>query len=238
MNYQNLVKKLIAEARGAIQYKKLEQPWLVLTIVAMLPIMAVCCLLIGFYYALLFLYNAMLSPVSYLESWLDERKEGIMHATQAVLYFVALPFIFFCRVILSIISFFFYFLWFELMVFTYLATLGGVRWQPFINTATFDKEYSWKLAPGETGRRVYTIASFSLLVLWISLWLTANITGSLDMLGVANVVRLLYLAVVIIVNPIIFKKQEYSECETNVSGENANEEATEAAAEVDTDIDL
>ena len=45
-------------------------------------------------------------------------------------------------------------------------------------------------------------------------------------------------AVVLIINPIIFKKQELSECETQVNEENTIEEATEAAAEVYADIDL
>ena len=100
MNYQHQIKNLLAEAREGIRYRGMSQGARVLTIIAMLPVYAAACVAIAFYYVNLFFYNALLSPVSYLESWLEERQDKVQHATQAVLYFVCIPFIFFNRVLM------------------------------------------------------------------------------------------------------------------------------------------
>lgn len=222
MNYQQQIKNLLAESREGIRYRRMSQGTRVLTIIAMLPIYAAACVAIAFYYVNLFFYNALLSPVSYLESWLEERQDKVQHATQAVLYFVCIPFIFFNRVLMSLMSFSFYFQWFLLQVIIYLATLGGIKWQPSINEASFKKR-SYEFKPGEVGTMVFTILAFGAFALYVLLLLIVNVGEVWEIYEFCNVVGWLYSAMVLIVNPILFRKKEIVEAEAEAY------EATEEA---------
>ena len=225
MEYQKLIKDLLAEAKEGIRYKQLDKSFRVLTIIAMLPVLAINCILIAMYYVLLFLYNALLCPVNYLESWQESKKEGVQHATQAVIYFVSMPFVFFCRALLSFISFFFYFLWFETMAVTYLSTLGGIRWQPFINTAKFDKKYNWELKPSANGTKIFSIISFVVFVLFVLLMVVVYVAEVYDLYSVAIFMGLVYAVIVVVVNPILFKKTEKVETIENTVAEENSEPA-------------
>ncbi len=224
MNYQQQLKSLLAEAKEGLRYADMSSGTRAFTIIAMLPIYAITCILIASYYVLLFLYNAFLSPTSYLEQWVEEKQDQVQHATQAVLYFVCMPFIFFCRVIISFMSFYFYFLWFEIMVFTYLSTLGGIMWQPSINTATFDGEHTFVLKPGETGTTVFSILSFGACALYVLLLLLMYVGEIWDLYEFCNLIGWIYFAMILLVNPILFKKTEVSEEEIEAEAEEAKAE--------------
>jgi hypothetical protein len=92
---------------------------------------------IGFWFTWFF-FKALSAPVDYLQKWLNSQKEGLQHATQAVLYFVCIPVIFTQHVTLAFNAFSFFFQWFGLMIQAYVLTLGAVRWQPVISEAKFD----------------------------------------------------------------------------------------------------
>ena len=227
MNYEQQIKNLLAEAKEGLRYEDMSREMKVITKIAMLPIYAITCILIASYYVLLFLYNAFLAPTAYLEEWLDKRQENVQHATQAVLYFVCIPFIFFCRVIISFMSLYFYFLWFEIMVFTYLSTLGGIIWQPSINTATFDDEHTFVLKPGETGTRVFSILAFGSCAIYVFTLLLMYVGEIWDVYDFCNFIGWVYLAIITIVNPILFKKTEVIEEEVAASEEETAESESE-----------
>ena len=87
-----------------------------------------------------FFFKAIAVPVDYLQNWLNKQKEGLQHATQAVLYLVCMPTIFAQQVILAFNSFAFFFQWIVLELQAYILTLGAVRWQPVISDAKYDEE--------------------------------------------------------------------------------------------------
>lgn len=93
-----------------------------------------------FYWFTWFFFKALSSPVDYLQSWLKGQKDDVHHATQAVIYFVCLPFIFCQQVLLAFSAMSFFFQWFGLMLSAYIMTLGAVRWQPVISDAKFETE--------------------------------------------------------------------------------------------------
>lgn len=98
---------------------------------------------VGFFFARIvywftwFFFRAISAPIDYLQRWMKGQKDEVKHATQAVLYLVCLPYIFFQQVILSLNAVSFYFQWFGLMLSAYIMTLGKVRWQPVISDAQF-----------------------------------------------------------------------------------------------------
>ncbi len=91
------------------------------------------------YWLTWFFFKGFAAPVDYLQRWLDSQKDGVAHATQAIIYFVCLPTIFSQQILLAFASFAFYFQWFVLMFSAYIMTLGAVRWQPVIGEATFEE---------------------------------------------------------------------------------------------------
>ena len=98
---------------------------------------------IGFFFGRLgywftwFFFKAICAPIDYLQNWMKGQKDEVQHATQAVLYFVCLPYIFAQQIILALNALSFYFQWFGLMLSAYIMTLGKVRWQPVISEAQF-----------------------------------------------------------------------------------------------------
>ncbi len=142
MDYLSLVRNLKKEflEAGKAKYKSLVFPLRLLLTIVFIP------LRVGFFFARLlywftwFFFKGLSVPVDYLQRWLQEQKEGLAHATQAILYFVCIPVIFTQQVYLAFFSFAFFIQWFELMLYAYVMTLGAVRWQPVINDAKFDAE--------------------------------------------------------------------------------------------------
>lgn len=213
MDYQHYIKSLVKEAKEGIQYKKMPLGLRILTIIAMAPFVAAVIACIIFWNVILFMFYAISSPVDYLEGWQTGKKDTVHVPTQAVFYLVTTPIILIGKVFLSLAGFFFYFTWFFMMVFTYLLTLGGVRWQPYLNTATYDDtEYKWSLRPGKIPAMVYSIVSVSLLFFVLLFFLIALIEPDVTIVYVVFLV--LYLIPTAIVNPIMFKKKNIAAKET------------------------
>lgn len=239
MNYQGkVIRALLSEAREGIQYRRLPTFARIFAFIALLPIIIIDCVLIAEYYALLFIYKAASFPVESLEAWLDGKREGTRHATEAVLYLVAMPWIFFCRVWLSICTLVFFFLWLFIMAATYLVTLGGVRWQPFINEADFDGEHSFDLKPSRGVAVGFTIGAFAVAVLTVIARVVWVFTFSYPVYLVYDVVSTVLFVLTVIVNPLLFRKRAALEAESNdasaepeLSGGDEPSEAASTAAE-------
>lgn len=211
MNYQKLIKGLFDEAKEGIQYKNMTVLFRILTVIAMSPVLVVEFCLIAAYYVLNFIFNALVSPVEYLEAWQKGKKDEVQHATQAVVYLVSTPTIFFFRVMLSLASFFYYILWFMLMTCTFILTLAGVRWQPYLTLANFDKKYKWELNKYETLSQIFTIVALCVLTVCIIFFLITRADPTIIHPMVSKVFWGIYLVIVCIANPIIFRKKEIIE---------------------------
>lgn len=142
MDYLKVLRSLKKEFKeaGKAKYESLNIVVRILLTIIFIP------LRISFFFSRLFFwftwffFKGLAAPVDYLQTWLRKEKEGIAHATQAVLYFVCMPTIFSQQVLLAFNSFSFYFQWFGMMVVAYIMTLGAVRWQPVVTEATFPEE--------------------------------------------------------------------------------------------------
>ena len=246
MNYQQLIRDLLTEAKQGIRYKEWDQPKKALAIVAMIPFyLATIAVMVG-YYVLLFLYNAVLAPANYLEAWLEDKGGKVHFVTQAVTYLVAMPIIFFLRVIAAIFSFYFFFQWFAMMICTYICTYGGIRWQPFINTATFDKEYNWNLKPSKSASEIFVIILFALFAATVFMFLVQLLIENLELdmdyddyldlcttiVDITNFFLYAYLIDAAIVNVCVLKKQEVEAVakETVENVDSFDEDSVEEAA--------
>ena len=199
MDYQKSIEDLLQEAKAGISYKRLEKPYRTFAKIALFPLYIVEIAFIIAYYVQLFFYNALMSPVTYLEEWQNKSKDGIFHATQAVLFFVTTPFIFFLRVMLSLMSFSFFFLWFFLMCYTYLVTLGGIQWQPCINI-TKEKPENAPVLRAQAGEKLATMAFVSFVLFAVLAFLA--ICGVTSVLTVFAIVGVVYWLTIVFANAI------------------------------------
>ncbi|MBE6131767.1 MAG: hypothetical protein E7180_00030 [Erysipelotrichaceae bacterium] len=135
MNYYESLKKLNAQLFAFINYKKLNLPLKILSIIALLPFILVTIIYIGLYYLTLVVYYCIKSPIDHLQNLIRNEGKEVKHATQFIIYFIGFPFIFFANVILSIISCFFFIYNLFINIFGYLATLGGINYNPFLFNA-------------------------------------------------------------------------------------------------------
>ena len=213
MDYLKLIKDLTADMRKISQYKRIASPFRFFILVAMLPLLVTFAISRLVFWLTLFFQKMFESPASHLHAWLKGQKDEVNHATQAIMYLVCLPFIFTLQIILSFFTVSFYFQWFIIMIQAYILTLGGIKWQPFINEATFEDdgvEYTYR--PQSTAVAVYSCVALASLLfpaiifgasLALSfLWAPIGVIGS----AVSIYIEAVYLITIFIATPLLFKR--------------------------------
>ena len=139
MNYTKKLNALLSEATKAVQYKELSKFQKFAYVFAMLPLFVMDALMIAFYYVFTFVLNGLGAPFCVLSDYVKKEREGSKAAADAVICLVAMPFLFVYQVYLSLASFVFYVLWFTIMAVTYVISLGGIKWRPYITEAEFNE---------------------------------------------------------------------------------------------------
>lgn len=140
MDYHAPIKGLIKEARESTRIKEMSLVARIIVTILLVPFIILAFLNIVYYYITLFFFKAFTSPIQYLHNIVKEEAKDVKHATQFAIYWLTFPYIFFMYVIQSFTAFSFFFIWFNCMLSTYIATLGGVRFQPFLLDVKYDVE--------------------------------------------------------------------------------------------------
>lgn len=201
MDYQMSIRNLLKEAKEGANYKQVAKGYRTLVKISLFPLILLEIALICCYYLQLFFYNALMSPVSYLEDWVDSKKNDVQHATQAVLFFVSIPFIFFLRVLLSLMSFSFFFLWFAMMSITYLVTLGSVKWQPCINLVEFSLDKNTRIKTEIMEK--FIITAFIGFVLFLVVFFLFSVCGVYQLASSFSIIATVYITIIVPVNAIM-----------------------------------
>lgn len=217
MDYSALVKQLTLEMKKGVQYKRMDKPFRILTVIAMIPLIVAFVLSkLGFWFTLFF-YKMLSSPADALHKWLRDQKDDVQHATQAVIYLVCLPAIFGLQLLLAACSFTFFVQWFVLMIEGYLLSLGGIKWQPFVTEASFGEDAAVDYKPGKIGAMVFSgvaIGSVALGILFsavtalVALIAPEAVTAYGVIGAIAGIFYGIYWLTIVIVNPIMFKRIE------------------------------
>jgi hypothetical protein len=179
MDYQKLIGSLLSEAKKGIRYKQFDPVVRALAIVCMAPFYVFAFFGVVYYYVSLFFYNALLSPCTYLEEWEKNRTKDMHPAPKSVVLFCTTTFIFFLRILIAFFSFFFYFQWFSLQITLYISTLGGIKFQPWINTATFEENVTWDLSPDKKTAKIFLIPALIFEITPIFLWILNSIFNAI-----------------------------------------------------------
>ena len=227
MDYSSYINGLLREASRVKSYSQLNPVLRVIIFILMLPFTALSISLAVSYHVLVFMRSACSIPTDELEIWLNKKKDGEHFLVEAVIYLITIPLIFFCRVLLSIFSLCFYFIWFFIMVGTYVATLGGVRWQPYLNSVSYDKEYAWTNKNTRKTLNVFAVVCVALTVALAILTLVDIIweTGDIAVIGYVNSLLIAVSSIMTyIAYPLLFAKKD---CREITCDEDMYAEATE-----------
>lgn len=168
MDYTKNIGGLFRQVRENAQYQRFPSWVKVCMFIGLLPFLLALIFLTISYYCINFLCKLISAPADYLNCFLKQEGEGVKHLTQAILYWIAFPIIFIFKVLLSFLSTYMYVIWFLIMCITYLVTLGGVDWQPYLFDANYDAErkpIAYK--PSINTAKVWTIIQISLFIIFL-----------------------------------------------------------------------
>ncbi len=132
MNLFDIYKDFIKEVFLLRSYKRMSKVQAVLAAIVVLPFILPFALLMLIYGGILIFHKFLDSPTEYVYAFVKKEGTEVKHATQAVIYFVAFPLIFFLKVLTGILVFFLLVVHFTASIIGYFATLGGVTFSPFL----------------------------------------------------------------------------------------------------------
>ena len=221
MNYLEKLKALM-------QYKRAYSTKNALLVIAFLPLYLLLYAFVATYHVVHFFYKILTSPIDYLESWKDRQAQNKQHATEAVVHFVTVPFLFLLRITASFCTAVFMLLWVPISVLINLVTLGQVKCQVFLLDTKFDEQSlvcNKPFALDKSWITAYTITCFTLLVINVA-GLVLYLTGLDWNWGIETIVyyvlsygMLVYVALITVVNPFVFIKSNTDTLTTTVSTE-------------------
>ena len=207
MNYSSSIKSLFKEIARQKSYSRLHPALRIVMLILMLPFVVVAGAAVVLYHVLLFFRKGSQIAADELEAWLNKKKDGVHFVPEAVLYFVTVPFIFFLRVLLTFFSGFLYFTWFTIMCSTFIASIGGVRWQPYLNAVSYDKEFAWSFKHSNKTFNVFALLNVGFVVL-------CAIQSLINPDGLRPWLLLITLFMIYIAYPIVFAKKNICAMDT------------------------
>ena len=174
MTYQDKIKGLFSEALQGINYSYISPNLRKIMVVILSPIILSSILLYTTFTVLDFLYRLLIGPCEYLEQWVDKKRENVHWLTEAVIFSITLPFIFLSRILISLYANIYEITWLLLLITTYIATLGGVRWQAYIIDAEYDCKYTWSFKKDKNTLNTYLICPIILTIITIIFWIVTS----------------------------------------------------------------
>ena len=134
------MKALLLEAFKFKKYKAMHPCLAVFTGIFMLPIVLMSFVATASLAALSFFYAVLSSPVKFLHAVVNGEGKGVMHATQAVIYLISWPTVFFCYALLTVLLLFILPTYALLSFLLYVWSLGGFKFHLFPNTDDIEKD--------------------------------------------------------------------------------------------------
>ncbi len=134
MELFEIYKDLIRETFMLKAFKSMGIVKAILCALALAPFIVAYAVIMLLYGFVLILYRIISDPFTYLYDFVKTEGKDVKHATQAVIYFIAFPLIFFIRLVLCIMTFELIVIHFIASVLGYFATYGGIKFSPFMIT--------------------------------------------------------------------------------------------------------
>ena len=123
---------LAKETFALRNYKRMHIACAILAAIVMLPFILSYAFYMLLYGLLVIVYKLAASPADHLLAFVKGEGKEVKHATQAVIYLIGFPFVFFLKALLAILIFVISIVHFLTSIAGYIATLGGITFSPFV----------------------------------------------------------------------------------------------------------
>ena len=223
MDFFAAYSKFIKEVLEFKSFKKLGRLKTILYLIVCWPFVLIFISLMLVFSALVVAVKAFSVPALYLEQYIKEKanKDRLYHATQFIAYFVAFPSLFGLQVFLAIISVSLFVLFLFVELIGYIATAGGISFQPFITDYSAEKANNYEFEERSNKYTyVFLIINGCLLLTFIVLYLIGIFTYNTECLIFAFVIDRIYTLSTIIMSLFIVSRKKNKEVELIESEEN------------------
>lgn len=202
------VKKEAYELRG---YKALPKPAKILFFISLIFVVAFCYV----QYALIVLLSILLKlfscPRDYLLKYVQEASERdkVKNGSQAVIYFFGFPLVMFLTIPYVLIYAWIFFGFFIFEVLVYVATLGGINFQPFL--LEYDLKMPGKELLPQPEKPAIILAAISLVLFVVGLILflvSFNVNAGQTLLTVSSIITIIHLVLVVVYSVCISRHQK------------------------------
>ena len=135
IDYLKKMSALLQEAFKLKKYKAMPKALAVFCFILMTPIVAASFLVTAFFSFFAFAFAVISSPVKYLHEIVHVEGKEVKHATQAIVYLISWPFVFFLYALMSFLMLLLLPTYALLSFLCYVWSLGGFKFHLFPNQA-------------------------------------------------------------------------------------------------------
>ncbi len=132
MDLLDTYNSLLKESLMLKSYRHLKLWQAILVALVLLPFILSYVLIMLIYGIAAIIYKLISCPFDYLYGFVKQEGKEVNHATQAVIYIVAFPLIFFLRCIMAFMIFYMSIVHLSASLDGYVATFGGITFSPFL----------------------------------------------------------------------------------------------------------
>ena len=133
LDFLERMSTLLKEAFKFKKYKAMHPVLAVFTGILMLPIVAVSFMVTAMLAVLGFVFAFITGPVKYLHEIVHGEGQSVKHATQAIVYLISWPFVFFCYALIAFLLVLLIPTYALLSFLCYVWSLGGFKFHLFAN---------------------------------------------------------------------------------------------------------
>lgn len=225
MEYSNLNHFFSKEVAALKQIGNLPKAFQILALTGVFPFIILSALLSIAFNVCIFFYELASSGATYLELWIKDTKENSGWFAEGIIYLSTLPFVFLLRALLSLFTAVFFIYWFFMQCAYYVATLGGIKWRPYITRVdTNDTIENYKTVTPKKTACIASVIIFAVFVLTILISAILFFANHYTFFEVCPWIIIFYLIFTVSFVVRIFKKAPCSDGEEEAQNEDTYDE--------------
>ncbi len=165
MQLLGIYKALLSDSFTLKNYKRMSKFAAVICAILLLPFIALYACVMALYGLALISKKIIDSPTDYLMSFVKDEGRDVKHATQAVIYLIGFPLIFALKALTCALIFVIFVTHFAASLIGYIATLGGMKFSPFLlDEADRKSEAATAGKYGKAGVIVFILIAISIVL--------------------------------------------------------------------------
>lgn len=170
MDYSQSFFGLFKESVQLKNFKSMSLQDAILSAVVSIPTILLYCITMIFYGFCIIMIKFISAPCDYLLSFLKTETSQLSEAPKTVFYLICLPFIYILKIILSLFSLYIYFLHMLATILGFYATIGGIKFKPFLSDIV-NRDYSFSTLSTKNTCMIYWITGLAVFLITVISWI-------------------------------------------------------------------